>query len=182
MKGFVFTCFLDLVEDNFGYEIVDEIILTSNLSTGGVYTSIGTYPHYEIFELVGQLSSVTQIPIRTLLKLYGQHFFKVSETQYGYLLSSFTNTFQLLESIPHYMHIEVKKIYPDAELPQITTKRVADNVLEMIYSSEQKMFDFAEGLIDSCLKFYGEEGSIEQINLNDECSKVRFLITKRNER
>ena len=80
------------------------------------------------------------------------------------------------------MHIEVKKIYPDAELPQITTKRVADNVLEMIYSSEQKMFDFAEGLIDSCLKFYGEEGSIEQINLNDECSKVRFLITKRNER
>lgn len=178
MKGVVFTGFLDLVEENFGYDMVDKIITDSDLPSGGVYTSIGTYPHREIVQLVVQLSKHTEIPISKLLKLYGLHFFSVLAAQYGHFLTKVTSAFQLLESIHNYIHVEVKKLYPDAELPHFETNRIDENTLEMIYSSERKMSDFAEGLIESCLKHYGETAVIEKNNLVEDGSKVRFLITK----
>ena len=52
MKGIVFTEFLDMVEERFGYEVVDQIISESKLSTDGIYTSVGTYPHSEIVKLL----------------------------------------------------------------------------------------------------------------------------------
>ena len=178
MKGVVFTGFLDLVEDNFGYQMVDKIITDSDLPSGGVYTSIGTYPHREIVQLVMQLSKHTEIPVSTLLKLYGQHFFSVLTNQYGHFLTKVTSAFQLLESIDNHIHIEVKKLYPDAELPNFETTRLDENTLEMLYTSERKMADFAEGLIESCLKYYNEKGLIEKTNITEDGSKVRFLITK----
>lgn len=178
MKGVVFTGFLDLVEDKFGYEMVDKIIESSDLPSGGVYTSIGTYPHREIVQLVVQLSRHSQIPVSDLLKVYGQHFFSVLATQYAHFLTNITSSFQLFESIHHYIHVEVKKLYPDAELPHFATTRLSENVLEMIYTSERKMSDFAEGLIESCLKHYGETATIEKANITEDGSKVRFLITK----
>ncbi|MBT6440017.1 MAG: hypothetical protein HOK72_09965, partial [Flavobacteriales bacterium] len=53
MKGVVFTEFLELVEKEFGLEIVQRIIDECDLATGGVYTSVGTYSHKEMFKMVG---------------------------------------------------------------------------------------------------------------------------------
>ncbi|MFK7794974.1 MAG: heme NO-binding domain-containing protein [Gammaproteobacteria bacterium] len=55
MKGVVFTKFFDMVEDRFGYQVVDNIINNSNVKSGGAYTSVGTYDHLELLSLVGSL-------------------------------------------------------------------------------------------------------------------------------
>ena len=75
MKGIVFTEFLELVEDKFGMEMVDEIIEASDLESEGVYTTIGTYNFSEMLQLLKQLSSRTNIAIDDLLLVYGEHFF-----------------------------------------------------------------------------------------------------------
>lgn len=178
MKGVVFTGFLDLVENNFGYEMVDKIITSSDLMSGGAYTSIGSYPHSELVQLSSQLSRYTEIPVPKLMKLYGQHFFWVLAAQYGHILSQVKTAFQLLESVGNHIEVEVKKLYPDAELPQLTTRRVDDKTLEMIYTSKQKMVDFVEGLIESCLKYFDDNSTIEKTNLTKDGSTVRFIITK----
>ena len=41
MKGMVFIEFLELVEEKFGLEMVDNIIEQSNLESEGVYTLVG---------------------------------------------------------------------------------------------------------------------------------------------
>jgi Haem-NO-binding len=43
MKGMVFTEFLELVERSWGEELVDELIESCELASGGAYTSVGTY-------------------------------------------------------------------------------------------------------------------------------------------
>jgi hypothetical protein len=48
MKGIVFTEFIEMVEQRFGYEIVDELLTETELPSGGAYTAIGTYSHHEI--------------------------------------------------------------------------------------------------------------------------------------
>lgn len=48
MKGIVFVEFLEMVESTFSAEMADDIIDACDLSSGGAYTSVGTYPHSEI--------------------------------------------------------------------------------------------------------------------------------------
>lgn len=52
MKGIVFSEFMDLVEESFGLEMIDELIEQSDLPSGGSYTAVGTYPHGEMLTLV----------------------------------------------------------------------------------------------------------------------------------
>ncbi|MEO0814052.1 MAG: heme NO-binding domain-containing protein, partial [Myxococcota bacterium] len=45
MKGIVFTEFLEMVEDRFGFEAVDRLVTASGSDNDGVYTAVGTYDH-----------------------------------------------------------------------------------------------------------------------------------------
>ena len=117
MKGIVFTQFLDLVEDKFGLEVLDKIINASNLESGGIYTSVGTYKFSEMLQLLQHLSAHTGISIDDLLLVYAEHFFGVIEVSYPGLLATYKDPIEMLSSIENHIHIEVRKIYPDAELP-----------------------------------------------------------------
>ncbi len=179
MKGIVFTEFLEMVEKEFGYNMVDDIIEASDLPSNGVYTAIGTYEFNEMTQLLGNLSSKTKIEIPTLLNTYGKYLFHTFEKNYTAFFEKETDAFNFLESIENYIHVEVKKLYPDAQLPRFETKRISDNSLEMIYSSERKMSDFAEGLIFKTLVYYKTEGDIKKEFLEEDGSVVKFTITKR---
>ena len=88
------------------------------------------------------------------------------------------NAFDFLESIETYIHVEVKKLYPDAQLPQFKTKRLNPDTLEMIYHSDRSMSDFALGLIEKTFEHYQETASITREYLKENGSEVRFLIVK----
>ncbi|GAB3964756.1 heme NO-binding domain-containing protein [Spirosoma terrae] len=178
MKGIVFTEFLEMVESKFGYTLVDQLLLESNLPSGGVYTAIGTYDHHEMITLVDKLSQQTQIPVPALLRAYGQYLFVTFTKAYGSLLKQSDSAFSLLSSIQHYIHVEVRKIYPDAELPHFVVEQPEENHLRMYYQSERKLADFAHGLIDGCLAHFGEKATVTQTNLVDDGSQVLFDIVK----
>lgn len=180
MKGIVFTEFLDLVEDKFGYETVDNIIKNSHLVSNGAYTSVGTYPHSEMFRLVGNLSKETGIEVGALLRLYGKHLFSILVKAYQSHFHRFFNgsCFEFLEALENHIHVEVLKLYPDAELPRFDTQRIDDKTLEMIYTSERKMSDFAIGLLESCFEYFDEKATVEKENLNEDGSKVKLIIRK----
>ena len=117
MKGIVFTEFLELVEEKFGLAMVDKIIENSDLPSNGVYTSVGTYDFSEMLSLVTNLSRYTEIDADQLLLVYGEHFFSVLEKSYGSMLEMYNDPIEFLASIENHIHVEVRKIYPDAELP-----------------------------------------------------------------
>ena len=58
MKGIVFTEFLEMVEDRFSLDMVDDLIDDCDLPSGGVYTAVGTYSHEEIVALVSAYHNV----------------------------------------------------------------------------------------------------------------------------
>lgn len=178
MKGVVFTEFLNLVEEKYGYETVDTIIEESKLQSGGAYTAVGTYPHSEMVQLVTNLSHKANIPVSNLLKLYGNHLFGVFGNTYGHFLKGVNSSFDLFTSIENYIHVEVKKLYPDAELPTFESTLIDSSTLELIYRSERRMADFAEGLIEAALAHFNETGTIERTNIEKDGSVVRFIIKK----
>lgn len=177
MKGIVFTEFMEMVEDTFGYELVDHIIEETKPASGGVYTAIGTYSHAEIVNLVVSLSKKTNTPVPVLLKAFGKHLFGVFIKTYNKFFEGSTNAFDFLESIETYIHVEVLKLYPDAELPKFTTEQFEDR-LEMIYISDRKMADLAEGLIEATLEHFNTPMDIIRKNLIEDGSKVKFIIIR----
>ena len=176
MKGIVFTEFLELVEEKFGLEVVDRIITASELESGGSYTSIGTYEFSEMLALLTNLSLETKVSIGDLLHVYGEHFFKVIERDYPTMLAQYSNPIEMLSSIENHIHVEVKKIYPDAELPTFQILEKTDSSLRMLYTSSRAMHMFGLGLMDSTFAYFNTESEITTELQKEDGTEVEFLV------
>lgn len=178
MKGIVFTEFLEMVEGQYGYAQVDQLIENADLPSQGVYTAVGTYEHQELVQLITNLSTDTSTPVPHLLKSFGKYLFGTFLRAYPGFFESAKTAFDFLESIEHHIHVEVRKLYPDAQLPNFATRRIGDKTLEMIYTSDRHMSDFALGLIEKTMEHYQEEASIEMEAQPDNKNSVIFTISK----
>ncbi len=178
MKGIVFTEFLELVEAKFGLEVVDKIITAANLPSGGAYTAIGTYDFAEMLSLLTHLSSYTNIAINDLLLVYGEHFFSVLASSYPQLIDKYEDPIALLSSIENHIHVEVRKIYPDAELPTFEIVEKAEDSLTMIYKSSRAMSSFGLGLMNKTFAHYNTNAEILLEHIKEDGTEVKFSITK----
>jgi hypothetical protein len=178
MKGIVFTEFLDLVEQKFGLELVDTIIQESNLESGGIYTSIGTYSFSEMLSLLSNLSANTSISTDTLLLVYAEHFFTVIETNYPDMLAMYNDPIEMLSSIEQHIHVEVRKIYQDAELPTFEVLEKSENKLVMLYKSSRAMHHFGLGLMNKTFEYFNAKAEINLEKIKEDGTLVKFTIHK----
>ena len=74
MKGIIFTEFLELVEEKFGLELLEEVLDMSE--DEGIYTSVGSYDHKDLVKLIINLSKKTDIDAGSLQRVFGQSVFK----------------------------------------------------------------------------------------------------------
>ncbi len=177
MKGIVFTEFLELVEDKFGLEVVDKIIEQSDLSTGGAYTAVGTYEFAEMLSLLKHLSEHTQISIDDLLLVYAEHFFGVLVSSYPGLIDKYEDPIELLSSIEDHIHVEVRKIYPDAELPTFQQIEKTPTSLVLVYKSSRAMYNFGLGLMNKTFEHYNTKATILLEKIKPDGTEVKFSIT-----
>ena len=173
MKGIVFTEFVEMVEGAFGLDTADDLLEGTELASGGVYTAVGTYAFEELVALVVGLSERTSAAVPELLHAFGLHLFGRFVVAYPQFFAEAGGALDFLERIEGYIHPEVLKLYPDAELPRFETRRDGSG-LEMVYRSPRRLGDFAAGLVQGCLAHFGEERPIEREDRPD--GSVRFLI------
>jgi len=178
MKGIVFTEFLELVEDKFGLEMVDQLIQESDLESKGIYTAVGTYEFGEMLSLVSNLSKNTAITVDELLCVYGEHFFDVLKRDYPQFIALYNDPLEMLSSIENHIHVEVRKIYPDAELPTFEIIEKKENSLIMIYRSSRALHQFGLGLMRKTFLHFDEKGVIETENIADDGTEVKFNIQR----
>lgn len=177
MKGFIFTEFLEMVEETFSLEMVDQLMLNLDLPSGGVYTAVGTYEHNEIVQLVSELSKLTEIPTDLLIHAFGVRLFSVLVERYDYLITNISNPFSFLERLEDYIHADIRKLYPEAQVPTFSCEYDLDGYMHMVYRSEHFMPDLAHGLIEGCFIHYNQDVLIERENRSNEAGKaVEFII------
>lgn len=178
MKGIIFTEFLDLVETKFGFEVVDRIINKSNLDSKGAYTAVGTYEFSEMLQLLHNLSNDTELSVDDLLLVYGEHFFGVLEKSYPGILKIYNDPIQLLASIENHIHIEVRKLYPDAELPTFEVIEKTKKSLVLLYKSSRAMHHFGLGLMNKTFEHFESKATIVLEKIKEDGTEVKFLINK----
>ena len=117
MKGMVFTELLSFVEQIHGADAVDDLIDACDLPSGGAYTAVGTYDHAEMQALVAALSRQSKTPQNELLEVFGEHLIGRFRISFPDFFKAAPTLFEFLESIDRRIHVEVRKLYPDAESP-----------------------------------------------------------------
>ena len=178
MKGIVFSEFFELVENRFGYDMVDTIIENANLPHNGIYVSGGTYPHGEMVSLVVALSNESKIPVPKLLEVYGEYLFGRLMSLYPALAADKNNPIEFMAGIDNYIHVEVRKLYPDAELPKFETIECNDNSIVLDYISERGMQDFGVGLMKGCGAFFKTALDIRYEKVTDAAVPTfRFFVS-----
>ena len=178
MKGIVFTGFLEVVEEKFGLETVDKIIENSKLKSKGVYTSVGTYDFSDMSSLLTNLSLETDIDTPTLIHTYGLYFFDTLAKGHPDIFDYYKTAFSLLAGIENHIHVHVRKIYPEAELPYFIVHEESTNKLILEYQSERAMYQFALGLMERTLEYFNEIASIDKELLKQDGTKVLFTLIK----
>jgi len=176
MKGIVFTEFLAMVDDRFSPAMVERILDGAALPSGGAYTAVGTYDHAEILELVGRLSQESGIPASDLVRAFGEHLFGRFVLGYPQFFSEVDGAFSFLQRIDGYIHIEVRKLYPDAELPRFEYDVSQPGRMVLTYRSSRPFADLAEGLIRGCVKHFGEALDIVREDLAADGTASRFVL------
>lgn len=178
MKGMVFTEFIELVEEKFGFSTADQIIQDAHPASGGAYTTVGLYDDAEMFALVQALSERSGIPVVDLLKIFGEHLFGRFFDMFPQFVDPAPDVFHLLSSVHEFIHVEVHKLYPDARLPAVICKRIDDSTLVANYKSHRPLGDFAEGLIRGAIKHFGETIDIQRRDIDTAKSEVEFTLVR----
>jgi len=166
MKGVVFTEFLEMVEETYSPEVVDEIIEGAELKSGGAYTAVGTYPHQEMIDLAGALSERTGELLPDLMQSFGHHLLGRFGQLYPEFFDGVSDTFAFLETLENHIHREVLKLYPEAELPRFDYVRPDDDTLILHYRSVRPFADLAEGLLHGCIEYWRESVRVDREDLD----------------
>jgi hypothetical protein len=146
MKGLVFTTFFNFCEVRYGADLVDDAITLAKLPHDGAYTSVGTYPFQEMVALVTAVTQLTGSSMPAVLESFGEHCFGSWVKKFPAAFHR-RDIFDVLADIDTFHETEVKKLYPDAELPSFqVVSRTADRLV-MRYRSCKPLADLAVGVI-----------------------------------
>jgi len=177
MKGIVFTEFVEMVEEKFSPELVDEIIVESNLESGGAYTTVGTYDHEEMVSMVSKLSEKTGIALDDLVFSFGIYLAERFTVLFPTFFEEAGNVFHFMKSLDNHIHVEVKKLYPDAELPTFSFDDSNPDCLVMEYQSTRGFSTLAHGLMEGVIKHFNEPVNVRSEHLNGN-NHVLFYLEK----
>lgn len=177
MKGIVFTEFNEMVETQFSPELLDEIIVECDLASGGAYTSVGTYDHNELLQMVTKLSEKTGVPANDLVYAFGGYLALRFAVLFPTFFEASSSVFDFMKSLDNHIHVEVKKLYPDADLPTFSFDDSDPSCLLMEYQSARGFSTLAHGLMEGVIKHYAESILIKAEHI-DGNKHVVFHLTK----
>ncbi len=161
MKGIVFVELIRMAESVMGEEAVDDILDKVDLESDGAFSAVGNYPCRELLKIVDAVGVELGAPSEVLHRQFGHWMFGRFVDGYPVFFEGKKDGFDMLESIENEVHVEVRKLYPDVELPSFATERLEDGRFKMVYSSERPLHHFCHGLIEACLQHFKEDASIE---------------------
>jgi hypothetical protein len=177
MKGVVFVELVAMAENAFGENAVDTAISRCPLTSKGAYTTVGTYDHAELGQLVGAFSEHSGLSVDDLRRTFGHWILGRFAETYPSFFESQPDAFSMLESVEGEVHAEVRKLYPDADLPTFETERPDQASLRLVYRSPRRLGTFCHGMIEACLGYYGETADIIALDQSTpEMGVVEFLI------
>lgn len=148
MKGIIFSLFEQFITETFGDETYEEILTACPLKTKEPFIGPGSYPDEDLFSLVSRAVEISGMALPDALRAFGRFCVPKLADKFPDLVKPYSSPKELLMKVDSIIHVEVKKLYKDAETPEFIYEDPAPDRLIMQYKSGRKLCYFMEGLID----------------------------------
>lgn len=180
MKGMVLRGLVEHMEASFGLDVADRVLSEADLPSGGAYTTVGVYDHTEILEIVTHLSQHTGVDGAALVDGFGEFLFPKLVEAHPEFLEDQQDLFTFLEGIEGIIHVNVRRLYPEAELPRFACTRKGDDQLHMEYQSHRPFAGLVPGLIRGAARHFAQPVEIKHEPLPPaDGTHARFTLTRR---
>jgi predicted hydrocarbon binding protein len=178
MNGLLFTEFMEMVETTWSFDMVDTLIDRSQVSSGGIYTAVGSYPQEEMVALINALAEATETPTDQIERAFGKYLFRRIALEYPQYFTGIRDSFQFLARIDEIVHTIVRRHFPDTDPPTIIVEQ-SPSRLSLTYFSESPFIHLAKGLIEGCISHFGGGEVLHQEPSPDLAgAKARFVLTR----
>lgn len=175
MKGILFCEFVEYLESEFGDDQAQLIIEKSTLESKGAYTRVGFYDYQELIGLLTMTAEQTNHDPNDLLQGYANHLFGVFKRDYGVFFEGKNTAIDMLKTVDDHIHVEVKKLYPDAELPSFQYEQEGEKI-KLNYQSPRPLASVAYALVSACLHSFGDEQKLMNYKIADDQKSAYFEI------
>ena len=161
MKGIVFNLLEETITEEFGLGAWDNLLDIAGLD--GAYTSLGSYPDGEIFNLVAAASTVLGKTQAEILRWFGRRAMPYLAQRYPAFFEAQQTGRDFILSVNHIIHPEVRKLYAGAGCPHFHFREPSVDTLIIGYQSPRKLCDLAHGFIEGAADRYGEQVTVEHL-------------------
>lgn len=162
MKGIIFNLLEGFVVENYGDQTYEKLIDSCSLKTKGEFVGPGTYPDEDLFEMVTQAVKMTGIPSGVLIEAFGKFCFPKLAERFPQFVKPYSHPKDFLKTIHSVIHVEVKKLYKDAETPIFSYKEPSPTELILVYKSKRKLCALVNGLLNGVSEYYKSSVSFHQ--------------------
>lgn len=159
MKGVLFNVVEDVVTEALSAEAWDDVLDAAGVA--GSYTSLGTYPDSDLIAIVQATAEHAGLSVDETLRLAGRLGFKHLAGRNPTLVEGFDDWRDLVSALDDIIHPEVRKVYPDAEVPGFAATP-SNGSLHITYTSRRGLCSLAEGLIEGAGAWFGRQVDVEQ--------------------
>ncbi len=175
MKGIILSEFVEFLEETVGPDHAQAIIDNSGVSSGGAYSRVGRYDYQELIQLLTQAVTDTEHDAAFLLQSFSDHLFSVFKRDYQVFFEGVSSAAEMLSQIDNHIHVEVKKLYPDAELPKFEYRSDGQQ-FTLDYKSPRPLAAVAHALVNACIKYFGNRETLVSYNIADDQCAAKFVI------
>ena len=136
----------------------------------------------ELVALVEAYCAIADISQASALQSFGTWLFPRLLQAHPYIPGRRSDAFGLLEDLHDLVHVEVRKLYPDAELPVFDVTMEGDNRMVVLYESSRPLADLAQGLLIGCCDHFSETITVTRTPREHEDGlKARFILDRQPE-
>lgn len=160
MKGVVFNLLEHLVRREFGDAEWSRVLQDADVDHS--FTSEGTYPDAVLRRLIAEVGKRAQKSPGEALQWFGRHSMPLLNAMYPGFFASQTSARSFILTLNDIIHPEVRRIYPDADVPWFDFDTSVPNELTVGYQSPRKLCLLAHGFIEGAADHYGETVDVEQ--------------------
>jgi len=160
MKGVVFNLLEEAITAEYGEDTWDALLAAAGLH--GAYTSLGNYPDAELMALVNVASGKLNVPPSDVVRWFGRKALPMLAARYPKFFTPHTTSRTFVLTLNDIIHPEVRKLYPQASVPDFEFDATEPRALKLVYRSRKKLCHFAEGLIEGTADHYHETVQLSQ--------------------
>lgn len=179
MKGVIFNVLEEFIVENWGEDVYEEILGKCPVHMHAGHIGPGTYADADMVTIVTKTCERLKVAPDDALRAFGRFLFPRLLARYPSVADGLDDPYELMRRIDDAIHVEVRKLVPEANTPRILCAPLPDGGDGAIvtYQSSRKLCAAFTGLLQGVGDRFGCDTDYRQLRcMNDGADCCAFEV------